>query len=95
MLHNAHSLTHEVQMRIEFNGTLGREGTQLLADLQEMIAIPLVALQSWSRGEVASPVGMWIRCIWEKVVGLCGPCAAGIVQGLQIARWSGVQQVYF
>jgi len=90
MLHYSERFPHEGQVGIEFFGFLGRQGTQLLADLQEMIAIPFESLQGGSRCEISRPVGMWIGSVWEEVIALGWPGDTGIVQGFQIARWSGV-----
>lgn len=81
-------------MGVKLIGLFGGQGAELLADLQEVITIPLESLKSGPGREVASPVGMRIGSIGEEVVALGGPSDSCIVQGLQVARGCRVQEVY-
>lgn len=91
VLHDSQRFAHKVQMRSEFRGFLGSQGTQLLADLQKVVAITLESLQGGARCEVTRPVGMRIGGIWKEVIALLGPSNARVVQRFQIARWRGVE----
>ena len=68
-------------------------GLQLFAGLKDVVTHPSVSFESWSTGEVASPVGVWAISIGEEVICLQCPGLVGTVKCINVARGGGVEGV--
>ena len=69
-------------------------GLQLFTGLKDAVTHTSVSFESWSTGEVASPVGVRIISIGEEIVCLQCPCLVGCMDCINVARGGGVEGVY-